>query len=314
MLKIVLLDTNKLPQRWTESLQYEISLLGEYKSYFYTDLTNLLDNAADADIILTNKALINREHLKHLTKLKYIIVVATGYDCVDISECKRLNIPVSNVPSYSTFTVAQHTIALLLELTNNVAFVSNFTKQKSEYSVKHPWCIELSNLILGVIGFGAIAQQVIKIASAMGMRLLVHTRTNYHTDLGVEFVSKDELFERSDVISLHCPCTDETINLINAETISLMKPNSYIINTARGALINEKDLFTALKNKQIMAAALDVLDPEPPEKDNPLFTLNNCIITPHIAYLSEQSLDRWLTIITDEIKSYLSGKLINLLR
>lgn len=314
MLPIVLLDTQKLSREFNQQLANSIKGAGwEMISYKTTPLENIQERCNGCEIILVNKDVLKEEQFKLLPDLKYVVVVATGYDNVDVIAAKRYGIAVSNIPDYSTETVAQHTIALLLELTNRVGNVSYMVqKQGKWYGIGHTH-LELCGLTLGVFGFGKIAQNVIKIAAALGMKIMVASRQqSYTTDLPVTFVDKETLFKNSDVITLHCPLTDATKHLINKDTLALMKPSSLLINASRGGLVNEADLYSALSNKQIQGAALDVLLQEPTAADNPLLTLDNCIITPHNAWSSKASLSRWLHNIIACISSFQKGEFINL--
>ncbi len=313
-MQIVLLDTNKLPKQMETLIAECFSQFGEYKSYESTTLDNIVEHAYNAEVILVNKAQLTIEHFKLLPNLKYVMVIATGYDCVDVAATKSLNIPISNIPDYSSEIVAQHTIALLLELTNQVGKASTLVMKEHKWKAGWQSLTELSGLTLGVVGFGSIARRVIKVAQALGMNILVYSRkTNYVTDLDVKFVTKDELFKQSDVITLHCPCTEETKYIINSDTLSQMKPTAYLINTARGGLVNEDALYKALSEGKITGAGLDVLEIEPAKPDNKLFELDNCIITPHNAWYSKKSLKRWINIMQDNMLAYLSGEPINLI-
>ena len=314
MLKMVWLDTAKTPKKLVAQLENCLRKFGKLSSYPNTNSHEVAERALDAEVLLVNKVLINAEHLQQLPKLKYIIVIATGYDNVDVNGANKLGILVSNIPDYSTLTVAQHTIALLLELTNQVGTVSQNLKTSHKWLGGSHNILELSGLTLGVIGFGQIARSVAKIAVALGMKVIVASgKISYVTDLPVNFVSHDTLYKTSDVISLHCPLNSHTRQLINTDTLQLMKPSALLINTARGGLVNEVDLYIALLNKTIQGAALDVLAIEPPEPNNPLFNLDNCIITPHNAWLSDASLSRWINLIIDSMSGYLNGNLINLI-
>jgi glycerate dehydrogenase len=314
MMQIVLLDTNRLPKNMAATIANRFSQFGEYKSYPSTTIDNIVEHAYDAEVILTNKTELTAAHFKLLPNLKYVIVIATGYDCVDVKAVDNLNIPISNIPSYCSEIVAQHTIALLLELTNKVGESSNIVKNEHKWLGIRCYNVQLSDLSIGLVGFGDIAQRVIAVAIAFGMKVLVHSRkASYNTDLPVKFVSREELFCHSDVITLHCPCTEETKYIINQGSLALMKPSAYLINTSRGGLVNETALVAALVSGQIAGAALDVLEVEPPLTDNPLFKLGNCIITPHSAWLSDNALQNWIDIMQENMIGYLQGKLINLI-
>jgi len=313
MLKMVLMDTNRLPRKQLVELEARLRQLGELVTYSYTTSDEVLEYCADAEIILVNKAILGQQQLHHLSKLRYVVVVATGYDNVDVAAANKNGIKVSNVPNYCTISVAQHTIALLLDLTNQVGRISAELKQEGKWHNVGHKSLELAGLTFGVVGFGNIAQAVIPIVRALGMKVIVLQNSTKYTDLPVTFVDKETLFKQSDVISLHCPLTPNTHELVNQETLAWMKPSALIINTARGGLINEDDLYTALSSKQIMGAALDVLNQEPVDLNNPLLKLSNCVITPHSSWLSEASLQRWLDIITLNVVNYTQGKFINLI-
>jgi len=290
------------------------SQFGEYRSYETSTSDNIVERAYQAEVILVNKVELGADQFKLLPNLKYVIVIATGYDSIDVKAAASLNIPVSNIPGYSSEIVAQHTIALLLELTNHVGKTSSLVMKEHKWQGVGRKLTQLSGLTFGVVGFGDIAKKVIVIGAALGMNVLVYSRkTNYVTDLPVKFVDKDELFRGSDVISLHCPCTDETKYIINHDTLASMRPTAYLINTARGGLINESALYDALSKGQIAGAGLDVLEIEPANPDNPLFELDNCVITPHNAWLSDKSLQRWINIMQDNMIAYTEGRLINLI-
>ncbi len=315
MLDMILLDTEKLPHQQALDLQCMLGKYGSLTCYETTGVAQVIDRCIDKQIIIVNKNILSREHFYGLPNLKYVIVIATGYDNVDVAAAKECGVAVSNVPDYSTLTVAQHAIALLLELTNQVGYVGQIVKQGKWHSAGHKHT-ELAGLTMGVFGFGNIAKQVVKIAQALGMKVLVCSRDGsdavYSTDLKVQFVDKDDIFRHSDVISLHCPINESTKNLINKKSLEIMKPNCLLINTARGGLVNEDDLYEALANKQIKAAALDVVNCEPILPSNPLLTLNNCIFSPHNAWISKNSLEKWLNIIEYNLVGYIHNELVNL--
>lgn len=315
MLQMVLLDTNKIPKKSVEQIKEKLSKFGELTCYNSTDVDELVSRCQNASIILVNKNQINEEHFKALPNLKYIIVVATGYDNVDVIAARQYNIKVSNIPTYGSQSVAQHAIALLLELTNQVGLVSSLVKDGKWSGTRHKH-LELANLTLGIFGFGNIAQCTIKIALGFGMNVLVCSshggRASYVTDLPLKFVDRDVLFMKSDVISLHCPMSDDTKDLINTNSLSLMKPNCLLINTSRGGLVNEADLYHALKTKQIAGAGLDVFNPEPIDANNPLLTLDNCFVSPHNAWVSDAALARWLNSIEEYVVNFTENKFTNI--
>lgn len=313
MLSMVFLDAALTPHQFVFQLTAQLSKLGNLSSYATTVADEVLPRCAEAEIILVNKVRLTREHFRQLPKLKYVVVVATGYDNVEVAAAHDLGIKVSNIPGYSTLTVAQHTIALILELTNQVGKVSQQVKLENNWLGIKQQHLELASLTLGIVGFGQIAQKVIPIALALGMQVIVASnKSSYTTELPVKFVDKESLFKLSDIISLHCPLNPSTSCLINKESLALLKPSALLVNTARGGLIHEADLYFALLNKQLQGAALDVLTIEPPSLDNPLLKLDNCIITPHNGWLSAAALTRWVEIIVANITSYLTNKWLNL--
>ncbi|HMT02364.1 MAG TPA: NAD(P)-dependent oxidoreductase [Burkholderiales bacterium] len=315
MSPIVLLDSQKLSSEFKEALEDHLKNQNwDFISYpTTTTLETIEKRCANCEVILVNKDILKEDHFKLLPKLKYILVIATGYDNVDVLAAKKYGIKVSNIPDYSTLIVAQHTIALLLELTNHVGNSNYLVKKENKWYGIGDKHLELTGLTLGIFGFGRIAQQVIKIAIALGMNIIVSSRKNdYTTNLPIKFVDKKTIFKESDIISLHCPLNNETKYLVNKDTLALMKTNVFLINTARGSLINETDLYNALVNKQIKGAALDVLIQEPADPLNPLLKIDNCIITPHKAWISENSLQRWLNEIGECIKHFFNNRFINL--
>jgi glycerate dehydrogenase len=291
-----------------------ILTLGECQFYDRTPPELVIERCQHADIVITNKTLLMREQILGLPRLQYIGVTATGYNNVDIATAHEKNIIVTNVPNYGTASVAQHTFALLLEATNHVGLYQQ-PIHANDWVTSKNFCfwlkpmIELDQLTFGIIGFGAIGQQVANIARSFGMNVLINTRSVKHNaDSGFKFVDKNTLFKNSDVISLNCPLTVDTHKLINTDTLNLMKPNAILINTSRGALIDESALALALQKNKILAAVLDVLEQEPPCADNPLLTLENCIITPHNAWASYAARQRLLNIAIENLNAHLCGK------
>lgn len=269
----------------------------------------------DAEILLCNKAPITRELMLACPSLRYVGLFATGCNNVDIKFARERNIVVCNVPDYSTPGVVQHVFALLLNFAGSISSYDSFVKgggwihAPSFTSLSYP-IIELSGKTLGIYGFGAIGRGVAKIASAFGMRVIVCTRTP--PDISeYEFVSRDELFSRSDFISIHCPLNEQTQNLVCKDTLSKMKKTAFIINTARGPIVNEKDLAYALNNDLIAGAAADVLSTEPMSADNPLAGAKNIVITPHVAWASKESRQRLVNIAAANISAFLDGNPIN---
>ncbi|MBX3256836.1 MAG: D-2-hydroxyacid dehydrogenase [Chitinophagaceae bacterium] len=288
--------------------------LGDLKVYERTPVEQVAERAAGAEIVLTNKAKVTANAIQALTSLRYIGELATGYDNVDIKAAAERGIPVCNVPGYSTHSVAQLTWALILELTCNTAQRSAEVHagawvRSKDFCFGHEGLFELQGKTLGLVGLGQIGTAVARIALAFGMKVVAVVRNPAKYNLpGVRFVSRDECFGESDFVSLHCPLTDDTRQMVNASLINTMKPSAYIINTARGALINEKDLAEALNNKRIAGAALDVLSAEPASADNPLLKADNCIITPHIGWATKEARERLLDESVKNIQAFLEGK------
>jgi glycerate dehydrogenase len=296
------------------------SLLETFGSLTVHDRTppgDVLKRSAGAEIVLTNKSKIPGDVINALPQLKYIGELATGYDNVDIRAAAERNILVCNVPGYSTQSVAQLTWALLLELTYTVnrrsVEVHNgaWTRSK-DFCFGHEGLFELHGKTLGLIGLGQIGSAVAKIALAFGMKVIASVRhpDKYHI-ADVSFMDTKDCFRQSDFISLHCPLTEATRQMVNKDLLQLMKPSAYIINTARGALINEADLAAALHNERIAGAALDVLSAEPPPADNPLLKAPRCIITPHIAWATKEARERLLKEAAANIEAFLDGRFRN---
>lgn len=315
-MKIVLLDgytLNPGDLDWAP-----LQEIGEFVVYDRVKPEEIVEKAKDADILLTNKSKLTAEVLEQLPDVKYIGVTATGYNIVDTEAARQRNIPVTNVSDYSSRAVAQHTFSLLLHFTNDVARLAESVRQK-QWANSPDFCYsfspltELSGKTLGLIGFGSIAKEVAKIGQAFGMRVIAHRRSGKPAT-GFEFVEMmflETIFRESDVLSLHCPLTEETKGIINAERLEWMKPTSYLINTGRGPLIVEQDLADALNQGKIAGAGLDVLSVEPPSADNPLQEAKNCVITPHVAWVAFEARRRLLQMTADNIKAFLNGTPVN---
>jgi glycerate dehydrogenase len=278
-----------------------------------TPASQVIERAADSEIVLTNKTVMNAASIAALPKLRYIGVLATGYNVVDIAAARECGIVVTNIPGYSTPSVAQLTFALLLEFTHHVGLHAQ-TVRDGKWSQSPDFCywenplIELSGRKLGIMGFGEIGQAVARIGLAMSMEVIAHRRSwPQPPPAGVTAVSQEELFTQSDVLSLHCPLTPETKDIINTRNLGLMKPSAILINTARGPLVNEAELAQALNEGRIAGAALDVLSTEPPAEDNPLITAKNCLITPHIAWATKASRARLIATASANVKAFLAG-------
>lgn len=285
--------------------------LGACEIYERTPFENIVQRAADAEIVLTNKTVLDRSIIAQLSYLRYIGVLATGYNVVDIEAARERQILVTNVPSYGTASVAQMVFALLLELTRQVGLHAEGVR-KGDWSQQADFCywqkpmIALESLTIGIVGLGAIGQAVAKIAQAYQMSVLAYQR-NPKPIANIVSVSLDDLFRQSDVISLHCPLTPETHHLVNAQRLSLMKPSAFLLNTSRGPLVDEAALAQALWNQQIAGAGLDVLSVEPPKPDNPLLAAPNCFITPHIAWATQTARQNLLNIAVANLKAFLQG-------
>lgn len=291
--------------------------IGSLTVYERTGIDDVVERSLNAEIVLTNKTKITSDMIKAMPKLKYIGELATGFDNVDVKTAAERGIPVCNVPGYSSSSVAQLTIALMLELVyttgrrSEEVYEGAWTKSK-DFCFGHIGLFELEGKTLGLIGLGQIGASVSKIALAFGMKVIASVRNpgKYNIEQ-VGFVSREECFRQADFVSLHCPLTDDTRQMVNAALINSMKSSAYIINTARGALINEKDLADALNNKRIAGAALDVLSVEPPPADNPLLGAANCIITPHIAWATKEARTRLLNESVKNIEWFLKGEARN---
>lgn len=288
--------------------------LGDLTVYDRTTPTETIERAKGSEIVLTNKTVLDRKVIEQLPDLKYIGVLATGYNVVDIKAATERGITVTNIPAYSTASVAQMVFALLLAVTNRVEY---FTEENraGRWSRSADFCYwdfpltELAGKYFGIVGLGNIGRSVARIANAFGMKVLALTsKPERELPEGVEKAeSLEDLLRRSDVVSLHCPLTDQTRSLINSQTLRMMKPTAILINTGRGPLVNEYDLAEALKTGVIAAAAADVLSTEPPAADNPLLSAPHCYITPHVAWASTEARHRLMDIAVDNVKSFLSG-------
>jgi glycerate dehydrogenase len=292
--------------------------LGELKIYDRTMADQIVSRAENAEIIITNKTPLTEETINSLPAMKYIGVLATGYNVVDIEAAKKRDIPVTNIPTYGTTSVAQMVFALILEHCHHVASHSDavmngdWTKSKDFCFWNHP-LIELKDKTIGIIGFGRIGQQTASISQAFGMNVIAYDK--YQSDqssrVGFKWASSiEQLLKESDIVSLHCPLFPDTEGIINKDSLSHMKKTAFLINTSRGPLINDNDLAYALNNDLIAGAGLDVLSKEPPG-DNPLFKAKNCLITPHIAWATKEARSRLMGTAVLNLKSFLSGTPVN---
>ena len=314
-MKIVILDgytLNPGDLDWSP-----IASLSEPAIYERSAKDELVERAKGAEIVLVNKVVLSRETLDQLPDLRYIGVMATGYNNVDVVAAKERGIIVTNVKAYGPASVAQHTFGLLLALANHLELHSQ-SVHAGDWVNSKDFCywntplIELTGKTFGLIGLGDIGSKVAKIAKALGMRTIAFRRNPEKTvEDGVEMVSLEELFSQGDVISLHCPLTEDTKEIINKNSLAKMKSTSFLLNTGRGPLINERDLAEALERGIIAGAGLDVLSTEPPTSDNPLLSAPNCIITPHIAWASFEARKRLLQMVASNIEAFLNGKPVN---
>ena len=289
-----------------------LAALGELTVYDYTAPVEVIARIGDAPVILTNKTVITREIMDACPQVKYIGVLATGFNVVDIAAAKEKGIVVTNVPAYSTQAVAQFTMALLLEICHHVG-KHNDAVQQGRWSACRDFAfwdyplIELAGKTIGIVGYGRIGQATAMAAQALGMKVLAYSRHGQ----GEPFVPLDELYARSDIVSLHCPLTAENAGMINRETIAKMKDGVILINTARGGLVNDADLRGALLSGKVYAAAADVVTVEPIRADSPLLGLDNMILTPHIAWACYETRQRLMDIAVDNVRQYLAGTPVN---
>lgn len=287
--------------------------LGPCEIHDRTPAAEIIARAAKAEIVLTNKALLARETLAALPKLKYIGVLATGTNVVDLVAARERNIPVTNIPAYGARSVAQATIALLLELTNRAGHHAQRVRDGA-WSRATDWCfwdsplVELDGLTLGIVGYGRIGAAVAEIAHALGMNIIAYSPSQKTAPLFVKFVDLETLFRASDVVSLHCPLTPLTQKLVNAERLALMKPTAFLLNTSRGPLVDETALAAALNSGRLAGAGLDVLSVEPPPASNPLLQAKSCLITPHNAWGTRAARSRLMNIAVENVRAFLNGK------
>ena len=315
-MKIVVLDgyaLNPGDLDWSK-----LASLGNLQVYDRTDPEDVLERAAGAQIVLTNKVVLDGELIRALPELRYIGVLATGYDVVDIAAARENNIPVTNVPGYSTASVVQMAFALLLEMTQQVGHYSRLVREEGRWVSSPDFCFwdrplrELAGLRLGLVGFGQIGRRVARVASAFDMQVQVHTAhpekyRHWQESDGIAFIELEQLFSESDVVSLHCPLTAQTRGLVDERFLRMMKPQALLINTARGPLLDEQAVAKALNRGQLAGLGVDVLSCEPPSADNPLLSAANVFITPHVAWATQEARSRLLQIAVDNIRGFLAG-------
>ncbi|HLY59634.1 MAG TPA: D-2-hydroxyacid dehydrogenase [Terriglobia bacterium] len=311
-MKIVVLDGHALNPgdlSWAD-----LERLGPTEIYDRTDQDLIFERICDAPVVLTNKTVLNGETMRRLPKLRYVGVIATGYNIVDMEAARDLHITVTYVPSYGTASVAQFTFALLLELCHRVG-QHNQAVRSGGWSASKDWCfwqsplVELAGKTMGLIGFGRIGRQVAKIADAMGMSVIATSVRGSEAPSFPDFrwASLDEILVQSDVVSLHCPLLPETEGLIDAKRLARMKRSAFLINTSRGRLVVEQDLANALNAERLAGAAVDVLSSEPPNPDNPLLAARNCIVTPHIAWATREARARLMASAIENVMAFLNG-------
>ena len=311
MLRIVILDggtTNPGDVSWAP-----LEAIGHVTAYDNTPAELVIERAKDADAVIMNRIVMSREVMSALPKLRFIGALATGFNTIDVAAAREKGITVCNVPFYCVETVAQQALALLLELCNHTAAISDTTlaggwNDGIRMSYTTHALFELTGKTLGVFGFGNIGRTVANIGLALGMKVIVNSRTKKELPAGCTWVDFDTLFREADVVSLHCPLNDATRGIVSREVLATMKPTALLINTARGAVLDEQALADALNSGRLAGAGLDVMTDEPPKQDNPLLTTRNCIITPHIAWASRDARLRLIRIVADNLQAFLDGR------
>ena len=295
-----------------------LARLGELTVYDRTPVAEIPARIGDAEVVFTNKAPITRQTLDACPNVKFIGVLATGYNIVDVDACREKGIALCNVPAYSTPDVVQMTFSLLFDICLNVAKHSASVHAGEwtacpDFSYSVTPLIELSGRTLGIIGYGQIGQAVSRVASALGMNILCHSRHETCKDLpaNCRYATLDEILENSDVITLHCPLNEGTKGLINRDTIARMKDGVILINTSRGPVVVEQDLADALNSGKVYAAGVDVVSAEPIAADNPLLTARNCVITPHIAWAPKAARERLMAVTVSNLEAWLKGAPVN---
>ena len=293
-----------------------LEALGRVTVYDSTPADCVVKRAQNAEALIVNRIVLNRAVLDALPKLRYIGTLATGYNTIDVRAAREKGVTVCNVPLYCVETVAQLTLALLLALCCRVEHLSAVTRSggwNDAVEATHTTApiLELSGKTLGILGFGNIGRAVAQLGLALGMRVLVHSRTQRALPAGCTWCGFETLFETADVVSLHCPLTDETRGIVSASVLARMKPTALLINTARGALVDENALADALNSGRLAGAGLDVMAEEPPRPDHPLLTAKNCLITPHIAWASREARLRLIDAVAGNLRAFLAGQPVN---
>lgn len=314
-MKIVVLDGYGLNPG---DLSWEgMQALGELTVYDRTAPAELLERSAGAEVLVTNKTVITAEDMAALPDLKYIGVLATGYNIIDVKAAKERGIVVTNIPAYSTDSVAQMVFAQILNITQRVGHYA-YANRHGRWANNPDFCYWDTNLTelhgkkMGIIGLGNTGKATARIAAAFGMQVCAYTsKPLSELPEGIRKMELDEIFRECDIVSLHCPLTPDTKELVNAKRLAAMKPTAILINTGRGPLVNEQELADALNRGVIAAAGLDVLSSEPPLYTNPLLTANNCFITPHIAWATKEARVRLMDIAVENLKGYVKGEIVN---
>lgn len=311
MKKIVVLDgftLNPGDLKWTG-----FAKLGDLTVYDRTPKDRIIQRARGAEILLTNKTVLTEAEMSRLPDVEYIGVFATGYNVVDVKAARKYGITVTNLPTYSTMSVAQQMFALLLSITNHAEHYADQDRRgrwtaSPDFAYVDTPLIELSGKTFGIVGFGHIGQASARMAQAFGMKVMAFSsKTQEELGSVIKAPSLDDLFRESDVVALCCPLNDETKGMVNSHLIGLLKPSAIFINTARGGLVDEQALANALRSHRIHAAGLDVLTIEPPMADNPLRSLPNCYITPHIAWATHEARVRCMDTAVENLRAYLDG-------
>ncbi|UII28267.1 D-2-hydroxyacid dehydrogenase [Fulvivirga maritima] len=286
--------------------------LGSLTLYEKSHQDEIVERAKNADAVILNKCRMTGVIIEQLPQLKYIGLTGTGFDHVDLVAAKKHNVTVTNAPGYGVVSIAQHTFGLLLQLTNRITAEHKNLEwvRDTNFSYYTNPMVELHGKTIGILGWGATGKEVAKIASGFGMQVLIHSKHATETSIGT-LVNIEKLFSESDVVSIHVSLKQETTNLVNESLLKLMKPSAYLINTSRGAVINEKDLVKALNQNQLAGAGLDVLTQEPPTENDPLLTAKNCIITPHISWMTAEAQHRLQEIVLNNLKLFMSGNPIH---
>lgn len=317
MNNIVFLNSSRI--NFDDKLDFSsLDNLGKFTKFEESNNEEIIGRVKNQNIVITKELTIDRELIEQFPpSVKLICEAGTGYNNIDIEAAKEKNIAVCNVPGYSSEAVSQLVITFILSLSSSLAEQQRMIESKKyDNFTKHLMVphLEVQNKTIGVIGAGAIGQQVIKVAKALGMNILVYSRTpKYLGASSIKFVSLEKLLKESDFVSIHCPLTADTRHLINKSKLVLMKSSAFIINTSRGAIIKETDLIEALENKKIAGAALDVQDPEPPALNNPLFNMKNVILTPHIGWRCFESRQRLIELLASNVEAYINEQPINVI-